>query len=87
MRRWQTPPQQVLGPAEILTVPQALKAVTLDAARATRLEAKVGSLAVGKYTALVILGANPLQVPTSQIADIPVLATFVGGQRVSGTLP
>jgi predicted amidohydrolase YtcJ len=79
-RVWQTPVQQILNPDERISREQALKAVTLDAAATIATDHKVGSLEVGKYADLVVLGANPLTVPEETIADIPVLATYVGGE-------
>jgi predicted amidohydrolase YtcJ len=88
-RTWQPRPgitTQVLGPAELISVDQAIKAVTINAAHAGKMETRVGSLEVGKYTDLVILGANPRTVPPTQIADITVLGTIVNGTVVSGNL-
>ena len=44
-------------------------------------EAK-GSLEVGKLADLVILGEDPFTADPHSIADIPVLATIVGGRTV-----
>jgi hypothetical protein len=71
----------VLGPAQRVDVDTAIKAVTLDAAYQVFLDDKVGSLEVGKYADLVVLGRNPRTVPADEIAAIAVEATYKGGRR------
>jgi predicted amidohydrolase YtcJ len=55
-----------------LSVFDAMKAVTLDAARALSLEKELGSIAVGKAANFTILGQNPFKVAPDSIRDIPV---------------
>jgi predicted amidohydrolase YtcJ len=64
-------------PAQRLTVEQALRLFTVDAAHGTFEEDVKGSLAPGKYADLVLLSDNPL---TASVLDIDVLATVVGGR-------
>ena len=73
---------QVLGPAERLTPLQALRAITTGAAYQHREEARKGSLEVGKLADLVILSANPLEVPPDAIRDIEVIETIKNGRSV-----
>eukprot|EP00998_Keelungia_sp_KM082_P006387 NODE_263_length_2183_cov_86.025778_g257_i0.p1 GENE.NODE_263_length_2183_cov_86.025778_g257_i0~~NODE_263_length_2183_cov_86.025778_g257_i0.p1 ORF type:complete len:601 (-),score=95.93 NODE_263_length_2183_cov_86.025778_g257_i0:310-2112(-) len=73
----------VLGPDERITVREALRAVTINAAYQTYQEADLGSLEVGKFADFVVLSRDPLSVQSAhQLTDIEVLATFVGGQNV-----
>lgn len=72
----------VVGPAERISVEQALRAVTIDAAFQHFEEDRKGSLEPGKLADLVVLSDNPLTVEPEAIADIRVLQTIVGGKRV-----
>lgn len=73
---------QVIGPDEAVTVEQALAAFTLGGAQACRREQVQGSVTAGKLADLVVLGEDPGQVEVSRIAEIDVLATYVGGRPV-----
>jgi hypothetical protein len=64
---------------EALPADVALRAYTLDAARAAGLEADRGQLVSGKRADFLILSANPLGVPAASIQDIEVLQTWVEG--------
>jgi hypothetical protein len=72
----------VLGEDERVTVEEAIRAITLDAAYAYFEEDRKGSIAVGKQADLVVLGADPRRVPTSEIAAIPVLETLARGRTI-----
>ena len=69
-----------LGVHEAISVEQALRAVTIDAAWQLGLEAEVGSLAPGKRADLTILDADPRDVAPEQIDRIAVRATWLDGQ-------
>ncbi|PPK70890.1 amidohydrolase [Actinokineospora auranticolor] len=72
----------VVGPEEGVTVEEALRAYTIDAARACFLESELGSLTAGKWADLVVLGEDPVGAPS--VGDIAVVSTVVGGEVVSG---
>jgi predicted amidohydrolase YtcJ len=65
-----------------LTVTEALRAVTIDAAWQLFMDDRVGSLTVGKYADLVMLDASPLRVEPGKIGDLSVLATWLAGREV-----
>jgi len=65
---------------QTLTVEQALRLMTINAAYASFDEDSRGSLAPGKLADLVILSANPLEVPSDELTEIEVLMTMVGGK-------
>lgn len=72
----------MLGKDQRLTVLQALQAVTIHAAYQYSEQEKKGSITVGKQADLVILSADPLEVPTESIRDIQVLETIKDGKTV-----
>ncbi|MGD1171915.1 amidohydrolase [Mycobacterium seoulense] len=78
------PSGRVLAPEECLTVEQAIRAQTIDAAWQLFADDVTGSLEVGKYADLVVLSADPRTVPPGQIADLEVRATFLAGRQVYG---
>jgi predicted amidohydrolase YtcJ len=69
-------------PEERLTVEEAIRLVTLDAAYATSEEDVKGSIEPGKLADLVVLSANPMKVPTNAIKDIKVVMTIIDGKVV-----
>lgn len=73
---------RVLAPQERLTLHQALRAQTIDAAWHLFCDDIVGSLEVGKYADLVVLGADPRAVEPEAVADIDVRATYLAGRQV-----
>ncbi|MDT5086730.1 MAG: hypothetical protein QOJ61_3773 [Mycobacterium sp.] len=76
------PSGRVLAPEERLTVDQAIRAQTIDAAWQLFADDIVGSLEVGKYADLVVLSADPRTVPAEHIADLEVRATYLAGRQV-----
>jgi hypothetical protein len=62
-----------------ITIEEALRQITIDAAYGTFDEDVKGSLAPGKWADLVILTHNPLEVGIDDLLEIDVLATIVGG--------
>jgi predicted amidohydrolase YtcJ len=76
------PSGRVLGPEERITVEQAIRAQTIDAAWQLFADDVIGSLEVGKYADLVVLSADPRVVPPETIADLDVRATYLAGKRV-----
>ena len=71
-----------MGPELKITVPEALRAVTIDAAWMYFQEGIKGSIEAGKLADLVVLEDNPLKIDPLRIKDIKVLQTIVGGRTV-----
>lgn len=82
-RLWQLPPQKVLGPDQAVTVDDAIRAITIDAAYQIFADNIVGSLEPGKQADLVILEKNPRQTAPADIRNIKVKGTWIDGKPVS----
>ncbi len=70
---------QLGGDDLAISVELALRAHTINAARALGRERDLGSLEVGKAADFAVLAADPVETPVGEIAGIGVLATWVGG--------
>jgi predicted amidohydrolase YtcJ len=68
------------APEQRLDVTEALRAYTHGAAYALGDEDRFGTVAVGKRADLVVLDGSPWAAARDAIADIDVMATFVGGE-------
>lgn len=75
---------EVLNAAERVSVAQALKGSTIDAAWMCHADGLVGSLAAGKAADFVFLGEDPLahEADPDAVREIPVLATYSDGAEV-----
>ncbi|WP_217179010.1 amidohydrolase [Streptomyces sp. AC495_CC817] len=71
---------RLIGPDEALTVEEALRAYTVEAARACHWDGDAGSITPGRRADLVVLGDDPRRVDVSRIGDIEVVRTFVEGE-------
>ncbi len=73
----------VHGPQQCISIEQALRSYTIDAAYGLRREHEIGSLEVGKFADLVELSADPHQVdPTDLVDKVEVLGTWLAGKRI-----
>jgi predicted amidohydrolase YtcJ len=70
----------ISGPRHRVTVDQALRAMTIDAAYSIQLEGKVGSLEVGKDANLTVLDQNPYEADASKVREIAVVGTMLEGR-------
>ncbi|WP_333761020.1 amidohydrolase [Streptomyces sp. IBSBF 2390] len=68
------------GPGQALTPLQALQGMTVNAAWAAGEEDDAGRLSVGRRADLTVLAEDPLAVPDTDLAALPVLLTVVGGR-------
>ena len=71
-----------IGDAQRISVAEALPSVTRDAAWQNFEEDIKGTIEVGKFADLVVLDRNPLEVDPTELKDIEVLETIVGGVPV-----
>lgn len=71
---------KVRAPEERITLDQALRMVTIDAAYTLGVEKEVGSIQTGKFADFVVLERDPHTVPVEKIRDIKVWGTVSGGR-------
>lgn len=69
-------------PEEAMTLPQAFRAFTLDAAYAQHQEKTLGSLEKGKWADFILVDRDLFKVAPPDIWKIQVLETWVAGERV-----
>jgi predicted amidohydrolase YtcJ len=74
------------NPATRITVEEALRCYTVEAAYASFEEADKGSLAVGKLADFVILSHDPLAIDPADLGKVVVEQTYVGGRCVYSRL-
>lgn len=67
---------------QAMTLQEAFRCFTLDAAYAARQEHVLGSLEQGKWADFIVTDRDLFAVPASEIGKIGVLETWVGGRQV-----
>ena len=65
---------------ERITVREALRGITIDAAYQLGRENEIGSIEVGKFADFTVLEQDPLEVPAEALKDIPIWGTVFEGQ-------
>lgn len=71
---------RIAAPDQRISVHDALRAVTIEAAYSWRMEDQLGSIAPGKLANFTILADDPYLVDPSTLKDIPVLGTVYEGR-------
>jgi predicted amidohydrolase YtcJ len=72
----------LLGPDEVVSAHDALRAYTYGSAYASYEEDRKGWIGPGTLADLAVLSDDPTRVEPTALADIEVLATIVGGETV-----
>ncbi len=73
---------RIVGADQAITPLEALKAITTWAAFEMGEEETKGELIAGKLADLTVLDRNPLDIPTSELRDVAVVATYKAGKAV-----
>jgi len=71
-----------LGINQRITVTEAIKSMTINAAWQINMEDKIGSLEKGKYADFIILDKNPLNIQTNKLNTIKCLEVYINGNLV-----
>lgn len=66
-----------------ITVYQAMRAITIDAARCLNLEKKLGSIGKGKTANFTLLEENPFKIDPMKIKDIKIDGVYYNGELYS----
>jgi predicted amidohydrolase YtcJ len=70
----------VMGPEECLTLDQAMRAITIDAAYILGLENEIGTIRAGKKADFTILEQDPYEVGGENLREIPIWGTVFEGR-------
>jgi predicted amidohydrolase YtcJ len=70
---------KVASPTECLTLTQALRGITIDAAWALGLDHEIGSIAAGKLADFAILEDDPYELGVERLKDVRVTGTIFEG--------
>jgi predicted amidohydrolase YtcJ len=79
-----TPDGTRIGPHHELTMEEAVRAHTLDAARAIRMEDRLGSLEPGKLADIAVVDGDLLGAQPARIGDAGIRLTVLGGEVLHG---
>lgn len=72
--------ETVVGPGERISVHQALRAITVDAAYVLNRDHCLGSIEVGKHADFVVLDDDPYEVDPRDLRDIGIRGTVLAGE-------
>ena len=75
-------PGEVYGPAEAITLRQAIDIFTINAARHMGDDKDLGSLDVGKLADFIVLDRNPFRIPITDVHKVVVERVFIDGRQV-----
>ena len=77
--RRETREGRLIGADQRMTVEEAVRAHTIDAAVSLRMEGLIGSLEPGKLADVTVIDGDLLSAPDGSIAELPVWLTVLGG--------
>lgn len=72
---------RVAGPEQRISVHDALRAVTIEAAYSWQREHELGSIEAGKIANFTVLDGDPYDVGPTRLARVPIVATVFEGSR------
>lgn len=76
---------RVVAPEQRISVEDALRAVTIEAAYSWRMENELGSITPGKAATFTVLAEDPYAVDPTRLGDIGILGTVYDGRWFPGT--
>jgi len=76
----------ILGKNERISVYDALKSITINAAWQLFEDQSRGSITIGKSADLVILSHNPLEINQEEIKNLSVISTWIDGKQVNHSI-
>jgi predicted amidohydrolase YtcJ len=71
---------RVMSPSERLTLDQALRGITIDAAYALRMDHEIGSIVAGKKADFTVLESDPFDTGVDGLKDLRIWGTVMDGQ-------
>ena len=75
-------PGESYGPAEAITVKEALQLFTINGAKQMGHGDRLGTLEVGKIADFIVIDRNPLEVPVTDIHKTLVQQVYINGKKV-----
>lgn len=75
---------RVINPSQSISIQQALRAMTIDAAYQLGDDTEIGSIEVGKWADLQVVSANPYRVTAERLTELRVGDVYVAGRVRSG---
>ncbi len=73
---------KVMNPEEKISVYNAMKGITITAARTFEMEKKIGSIKEGKEATFTLLETNPFKIAPEDLKDIPVVGVIYKGRMI-----
>ena len=73
---------RVVKPEERISVYNAMKGITIIAARTFEMDKEIGSIKVSKEATFTLLGQNPFKIDTSKLKDIPIEGIVYKGKMI-----
>ncbi len=70
------------GKAEAISLSEAFKLFTINAATEEGVSSKVGRIEPGMLADVIVVDRNPFEAPISQVHTVAVKMTFIGGEKV-----
>jgi predicted amidohydrolase YtcJ len=81
-RKPDSPDGPSFGPAEAISLDEAIRLFTVNAAKQTGNSKTLGSIERGKSADLIVLDRNPLKIPVTELHAVQVLQTYIEGEKV-----
>jgi predicted amidohydrolase YtcJ len=71
---------EVMNPEQKISIYDAMKGVTITAARTFEMENSIGSIKVGKEATFTLLEQNPFKIAPEKLKDIPIVGVVYKGR-------